>query len=202
MALPKADTFTGTTGVDLDVYNAGWVQQAPASGAAEIDNNKAGSSVSDWCSARWTGDGAYSNDQYAQGTVDGANYCGVQVRMTGLNGSLCGYVLWVFSGSLYLYRHDNSAAPNTVIASAITGVADGDVIKISAVGTAIHAYKNGVEISGSPWTDSTYASGSAGVLVNNIFGAMYDWEGGNVGGGGGGSATGAMVQHLRNMGAY
>ena len=122
----------------------------------------------------------FGDDQYSEFTLAAegspATYVGPACR---LNSSGNGYGF--LSGNNAIYRLD--AGVFTSIGTTSATWAATDVIRMEALGDVITIYQNGVSVGSA--TDSTYSSGSAGLLGSPTTGVGIDlWEGGNLGGGG------------------
>lgn len=132
--------------------------------------------------AYWNAD-SFNADQYSQATVfdiGGTNgYVGLGVRISsGPNG----YFFTLESSSCQMYKFV-SGTRSTIGTCSLTQ-ADGDVMKITAVGTTIKVYQNGVERGTA--TDSSVSSGSAGIIgYQSGTPSTYDWTADNISGGGG-----------------
>jgi hypothetical protein len=162
-----SDNFTRANGA----LGANWVASA---GTMQIASNKAeAGSVNARCSAYWGGGQTFNNDQYAEVTIaaiNGTCLGGPQVRSSnsGIHGTTgeTGYILLIpktgTSGSLQVQRIINNAGATTI--STIAGITPsiGDTFRISAVGTTITIYQNG--ISKGSVTDSNITTGLPGIF--------------------------------------
>ena len=177
MALPATDDFNRT---NANPAGGNWTTLKDLS-AIQVSSNtvKGTSGESD---AIWNAD-SFGNDQYSQITLvtndnDGWRW-GVLVRGAGASATTayvlrantwsaegCGLSSWV-AGSLSLLQ--------TV--SQIIGA--GTVIRLEAQGTTLRIYDDGVQI-GTDQTNSSIASGSAGISMLNTTAAADNWEGGNL----------------------
>ncbi len=168
MALPVTNyPFTGSNG---DPLGANWTV---AVGAFQIFSNQANSLNAGENIARWTAD-AFGTDHYAQAAIvssGGAWGGGVGVRLSGTNG----YVIRILNGApptdVDLNRVDTGTS---TLLTTITGltIVDGDVFKLTAVGSLLTVYQNGV--SRGSFTDATYGTGSAGISTFGANGALID----------------------------
>ncbi|HET9708379.1 MAG TPA: hypothetical protein VFP39_08750, partial [Gemmatimonadales bacterium] len=147
--------------------------------------------------ARWVGAGTFAADQYSQAAIGGlefqsGNYhAGVLVRCS-TDADSSGTSTRDFYGVSVLY---DSAGPNyttklykvvngvlTTLYSASVAWSNGDVLKLTVVGSTLTAYKNGVAISGFSATDTDLSSGNPGIEAasNGTANETLDnWEGGS-----------------------
>jgi hypothetical protein len=166
MSLPATDDFAGTGGL-----SGSWtVQQGSPSRASGV--MVSGSSTEN--TAFWNAD-VFNNDQYSQILRSNVNnYSGPSVRCsadTGANTDMYWYVGSASGG--VVYKMLNGAY--TALFSA--DVAGGHTAKLTAVGTTIELFDNGVSAGSA--TDSALASGSAGAGIYGNGTDLDDWEGGN-----------------------
>jgi hypothetical protein len=128
--------------------------------------------------------GMFANDQYAQVKPFngvGIHGGGVAVRLDASKNGYCAY--FVNPTTVLIDRIDAGALTNLASIGSLSFTADVDVLKLDVVGTTLTAYKNGTPIGNA--TDSTHASGRAGVVIQGNSGTLIDdWEGGDIGGGG------------------
>ncbi len=176
------ESFTGTAAP----LSATWSQQR-TSGA--INKNGAGRGVGSVNAkdifAFWSAN-TFSNDQYSQARITGGLSSGSQFIQIIVRATLTGDGRY----NNYLFYTDGVAgASHTEVAKNINGnqitfksfpvaFAAGDIIKISAVGTTITCYKNGVAIGSI--TDSSLPGGAPGVGVYGSTVTVDDWEGGTL----------------------
>lgn len=144
----------------------------------------------------------WPNDQYSQvtvtgisGTTNGAGIgAAVRVDPTNLGG-----------GNAYINLYwvvVNSAASNNVslvkrIANVETSLgqrtqafSNGDIVRLEVQGTTLRVYRNGVQL-GADFTDSSIASGSAGMSLSGPMtaGSVDAWEGGSIAVAGAGTSS-------------
>lgn len=102
---------------------------------------------------------SWGNDHSSQATatVAGGTQMGVTVRTRNSSGNT-GYVLMCSPAFRHLYRYDSGVG--TLLQDYGGALANGDVLKLEAVGTTLKAYVNGLQI-GTDQTDATYATGGA-----------------------------------------
>lgn len=126
---------------------------------------------------------AFTNNQFSKATfttmIASANE-EVGVRMSAVAGTtyLCGYRQSVDAVN-YVVRK-LVAGTQTVLSDTSTVVTLNDVVEIDAVGTTITCKVNGSSIFSG--TDSSIASGSAGIIANSTGSTalMSNWSGGNL----------------------
>jgi hypothetical protein len=176
MALPATDTFTGVNGTALPTYSASWSANI---GTLQINTNACEAGAGGTCTARWNAD-TFPDDQYATGTIvttGSSNPIGVVVRVSTSGANTCyGFIGASNASSGEFFKL--VAGVYTQFGSALTAFSNADVVRVEAVGTTITAKRNGV-VQGSPQTDSSIASGAAGVCAVNSTGNRIDnWEGG------------------------
>jgi hypothetical protein len=128
----------------------------------------------------------WPNDQYAQVVIrtsvaNADEGAGPAVRM------VAGSTLYFAQGGLTDTRLYKGVANSfSQLGSTAGAVASGDILYIEAVGNQITMKKNGSTIIG-PITDSSIASGNAGMWTSSASTlSVDDWEGGDFAGGGGG----------------
>lgn len=151
MALPASDDFH-VAGITL---GANWHGGCQSNGTVAF-GLVGGVFNIDW----WTAD-AFNNDQYSQCVFATANAdCAVAARVTD---ALNFYMLYnQGSGGLLLFKR--VAGSFTSLNNFGGTVVNGDTIKLECIGTALHCYKNGSELSGSPIADATFGGGAAGIV--------------------------------------
>lgn len=141
--------------------------------------------------AQWLYASAITNDDW-----------GPAVRIDNTAGDRHGYWYSVYAGGF--------DGLNKFVSNAFTHVEDwhqafgvGDTARIEASGSTISGYRNGVEVSGSPATDTSLTSAGlgAGAFVYQTGGSIDDFDGGDLGGGGG-SPTLAQIEHATGRGSF
>lgn len=184
MALPAVDSFSVAGGT----LGPNWHGGCQSSGLFAYGIN-GGAFNADW----WTAD-AFNSDHYSQagiaGTANADN--AVAVRIQDANNF---YMLYnPSSGGLSLFIRNGGSFTN--IGSIGGTVIVTDTIKLEAIGTSLHCYNNGVELSGSPFTDATFSGGSAGIICfnNNPLLGLDNFRADNVG------APGVTVKQLAALG--
>ena len=181
-ALPATDAFTAANGTALTVYSANW---SNVQGAFAINTNAVHCNDSSDSSARWNAD-TFNNDQYSQATVaaiTSGTYIGVSVRNSN---SAANWYTFVGDGGdgSYLEKH---APGTTQLGSKGAVFSTTQVVRLEASGSTITPKINAVTLNPpGAQTDSTYASGYAGVSgAGTSTGSRVDsWEGGNLAGAG------------------
>lgn len=129
---------------------------------------------------------AFNNDQYSQvriagGLSNAVQYAQIAVRSSGTSESTYkGYAFYTdgVPGTMHSEVAKVVNGNWTALRAFSNTFAAGDVIKISAVGTTITIYKNGVALGSV--TDATLTSGSPGVGVYGSTVTIDDWEGGSL----------------------
>lgn len=119
------------------------------------------------------------NDQFSEivAATPSNNDWGVACRISaGANG----YVFEVFDATPQFAKIVSGTFTQLNTLSPWTNVAAADVVRIEAAGTTLRAKVNGVEVGGSPLTDSSIASGGAGAFFfdNNV--RLDNWQGGSL----------------------
>lgn len=175
MALPKTETFTGTDGTNLNVYDTNWDDvhrnafiRGTGTTCGPDGSTGPGTDGNVDVIVQWSGD-TFSNDQYAVGTcavVTGtSNYVGVSVRDSGLDTTAYGYYCF-FRGTYDTYLRKYINGTRSVIHDAMsdaTGWATSDLARLEAEGSTLRFTRNGTHMGTSPYTDTSITSGSAGV---------------------------------------
>lgn len=179
MALPATDAFTGTDNTVLTTYSSNWSFNA---GTFRIQSNavRPDTGATDGA-AFWNAD-SFNANQYAQGTIvarSGGAYLGVAARCAAAGvDTFYGYE--ADSADLaYLFKH--VAGVSTTISTAAV-FAVNDVVRLEASGTSLTCKRNGSADTIGTQTDSSIASGSAGISgAGGSTGARLDtWEGGDL----------------------
>lgn len=165
MALPAQEDFTGSAGA----LTTNWTQQRTT---RRVNRDGTGSGQQDAADtadvlAFWSGDG-FQNDHYSQVVivVNGNGAGGFSVNAS-VRASGTGDAAW---NAYDFYTNGSSGAGNTELAVVVNGAATvlrnytttltvGDVIKLTAQGTTIEAFKNSVSIGTQ--VDGTIPSGGA-----------------------------------------
>lgn len=181
-------TADGTSVADFTQLNSAWGSVQASGGvfncAAQNDNNEA--------AAVWSGTGSFTDDQYFETTIGGLTFLSA--------GYLHGGILRASTDTgagrdfYFIYVAADSGGPNyttvvgkyvngtrTVLHSATSSWANGDVLRGSVVGTTITAWKNGTSLGGSfVQTDSSLTTGKPGIFANGTAPTGDNWVGGNV----------------------
>jgi hypothetical protein len=181
MALPATDDFAGT-----GALSGNWTHQTATTVTRASDHMTGGNGAFGY--AFWNAD-AFNDDQYAEGVVGGVGlnpvYVGVTVRASGTGGSYNNYFLYIDTSDAYLGK-TVAGSFSALVTFTGGGVLAGSsaTYRLEAEGTTLRAYKNSVQL-GTDQTDSSLASGSAGVGGYDSAGfqtsSLDDWEGGNLG---------------------
>lgn len=188
MALPATDTFTRA---DAGTLGANWTDNPSLSGLSIVSNEAKATAGGGFNNSYWTAD-TFSNDQYSLATFPVIADAAVTVRNNGDN-----FYMWYHAGgSSNRFFYKRVSGSFTSLGDRGTGGANGDTLKLTVSGTTLTGYVNGSAL-GSPTTDASLTSGSAGLVGYQPSGTRIDnWEGGDLGGGGGGLAIPvAMAQY-------
>jgi hypothetical protein len=184
-----AETFTETgtfgnsdlvpyTNGDLHTKNANWVYQ---SGSFTVSSGKVYGSAVGVSFAYRSDISAPTNDQWAEEVVTmtvvtGTQNSGPAVRVA--SGAATAYCLQMGTNTLILAKC--IAGVFTQLGTASAAVT-GDAVRITAVGTAISVFKNGLLVIG-PITNSDIASGNVGIFNagNATSNGFSKWAGGSI----------------------
>lgn len=174
---------------DFNRANAGslganWTEQV--NGLQVLSNACRGANAgSTYQFAYWSAD-AFADDQYSEFTVTTvAEQFGPAVRCSGTGGATDNYWLLLRAsgeGSSFIFKTDAGSFTSLADLGAVAWTA-GDVARIEVSGTTVTAKRNGVTLDSA--TDSSLASGSAGIMCRGDGAVVDDWAGGDLGGGGG-----------------
>jgi len=180
-----ADTLTAATTQALTAYNPNWTSEfgvaaVGPNGAFEQTLTGAGGVVAFWSGTQ------FASNQFAQcnvgdaGVSGGGGYGGPAVRCSA-NG---GYVInWPQPGSgnaLYISLYSNTGSFSNLAAESVGPFTPGDVIRVTAVGSLITVYQNGVSVLSV--SDSTLPSGAPGIGYAVALSGVYlqNWAGGSL----------------------
>jgi Fn3 associated len=116
----------------------------------------------------------WPNDQYSEVTAGtgwkagaGANYIVPMVRIGGTTGSPNAYVAFVENtGTVFIQKYVAGVNTNLHTVSPNLLIADGDVFRLSVVGTTLNFYQNGFLVYSL--TDASLSSGNAGFGANAV----------------------------------
>jgi hypothetical protein len=178
MGLLVSDDFNranGALGANWTDMNVGGGPLATiVSGAVTVDTPN-----SLFEAAYWSAD-VFPDDQFSQVTVvaGALNSNGVIVRASGSGASFNFYSAMLVGGAgIDLRKY--VAGSFTSLGLLGSGGADGDVIRISAVGSTLQVFINGVQ-QGADVVDTSITSGSAGLMpaIWGGVGALDNWSGG------------------------
>lgn len=141
---------------------------------------------------------SYAQDQaeYYSGAWPANQYS--QASLTGISGTSVGTGIGVtcrsstVAANYYRAIVSNAATNNVEVARVDAGAANvlaqrtaawtsGDILRLEVSGSTLRVLRNGVQL-GADITDSTYASGSAGIAYENTLtaGALDNWSGGSL----------------------
>jgi hypothetical protein len=189
--------FNTRTAIQTDNFNAAalsanWSQVRAAGGTMAIIGSTHVEAVTGNAGIRWTGGGAFTNDQYSSvktGNFTGAGgtaLAGVWVRVSADTDAARDYYyaqiaddngvgtqIRTFTSGMIL----NGANTNKLTQSVTW--AEGDIISIEAIGTTVFAYQNTTLIG--QWTDSNLTTDLPGIGISLAANLQEDdWEGGSV----------------------
>lgn len=190
MALPRLESFSSGAG-PLD---GTWTQQRSGSFLSYDGlDNCAGDAETD--SYAFDNSNSYPADQYSQvvigsGLASGTDYAGTTTRasLTG-DTNYKNYVAYTdgASGAGHTELGVVTADVLTVLRNFAATFTTGDVLRLQSVGSVHEVFKAlaatpTVFVSLGTFTDSTHASGSAGLRISTVSGLVKipDWEGGAV----------------------
>lgn len=175
MSLPATEDFNEGNGVTP----ANWTEVYNGIQCTSLDRGKA-DTPADYNIAYWASD-VFSNDQYAQARYVGGNgYGGPAARVSGSGGTRSAYYALLGQvGASRLSKVVNGAITDLIAPGGISDPVNNDIAKVTVEGTSIKVYYQGVQ-QGTTQTDSSLASGSAGVIFFDTNTELDDWEGGNL----------------------
>jgi hypothetical protein len=177
MSLPQTDNFNRAFQYPL----AGNWTTSPGFGALTGYNNAVCTQTTIWSSTYWNAD-TFGNDQYSLCLVLKPEWCGPAVRIASA-GTGNGY--YIFAGAtppngVCVFKVVDGV--NTQLGSEISRTnADNEIWKLSVSGTTLTPNVGGSDLSTR--TDSSLASGSAGMMIYSTYGSgvyLDDWEGGDM----------------------
>lgn len=177
---PPADNFTRADSTGL---GANWTV---ITNRFDVVTNKAVTQFSGNNVAAWNAD-SFGNDQYSQSVATNNITNGPIVRC-----SLVAATYYAFAcspGSSAIQKSVAGVGSNLL--TGLPGIANGDTLKLTAVGTTLEAFINGVSVGSV--TDASIASGYAGISANGSANQVDSFIAETIGGGGGGSNWGPML---------
>jgi hypothetical protein len=181
MSLPATDNFNRAFQYPL----AGNWTTSPGFGPLTGYNNAVCTQSATLSSTYWNAD-TFGNDQYSLCLALKPEWCGPAVRLASA-GAGNGY--YIFAGAtppngVAVFKVVDGV--NTQLGSEISRTnANNEIWKLSVSGTTLTPNVGGSDLSTR--TDSSLASGSAGMMIYSTYGGgvyLDDWEGGNVAAGG------------------
>ena len=147
-------------------------------------NNIQGTAAGANNTAYWSAAGvsAFAPSQFSQVTITALNgttdFPGVAVLLSGTGSSTQGYHCIESTTNIYIQKTAGTGANTTLTSAASTG-AVGDILRLEAApGGALTCYKNGVSTLTA--TDTSFTSGSPGILLNGNVATVKNWNGGNL----------------------
>lgn len=168
------DTFAGTAFQALSSHDPAWATAASGETELRISSNGTSAGAGASPSRSYLASGP-ANDQAAEITIRGSSLIkeeGILIRYTSNDPSNFwggfGYVAFYETAvgtRLQLWRLD--AGSHTQLANIAVTPADGDALRVEAVGTTISLYVNGIGLADIP--DATYGSGTVGIFAGSSF---------------------------------
>lgn len=190
----KTDAFTGTSGLNLNQYNAGWKNSTAYSGnylGLTGSNSVYRLEGAQFAVSYWDGS-SIGNDQAAQiAIVDATKIVQLLSRWSDAgSGNWNGY-LASWDGSVVQVLKVTSGVFSQIGADISTSFSNGDVFRMEVTGSStvtIKCLKNGVQV-GTDRTDSSspHTSGYTGLRSNAASAAMDNFQADEWSSGGGGS---------------
>ena len=185
LAATYSDAFTRA---DSGTLGADWTDAG--AGMQIVSNTARGDTTTADYDIAWYDAGAFANDHYSEATLGNVatmtDFAFLVVRAVGTDAaSLRGYAMALYKPTpqIILYSMDaGEAFTQLEVWEASSTFTDGDVYKISVVGTTLRGYRNSVELTNSPFTSSTYSSGAAGLGANDNLVSWDNWTGADIGG--------------------
>ncbi len=182
MALPRTFAFTGADGTDLVVYDSAFAYAGAGLNAIALTSNHVAGNGYSVENLAVVDAETFNNDQYAQGVVAlalNARTKGVCARMSSLGS---GYVWYGYGPSSYggmLLVLEVLRVPTT-LGSYGSSFLVNKIVRLECSGTTMTGLHDGV--ARVTVTDSTYASGKAGLAFQTAGGGseLDDLEVGNL----------------------
>lgn len=208
MAWPLSDSFTGTNGTDLSVYNASWVGHTSWANSFGIHNNRCASEVTaSGTSVVYYNDAAPSANYEVEGTVyqvstNTSDNIGVVARVNTAQAT-CYMARYRYNTGVQLFKFVNNTTAVQLGSTVSGNLSNGGtmVLKLTVNGDQISVSKDGSVVIG-PITDTDItAAGYAGIWGNGTTttGAhLDDWSATDLGAGGGGSIA-AIAAHYSKL---
>ena len=163
-----------------------------------INSNRAYSATPGASRASWVTGTTQTAAQYIQGTINdvgSSRYFTFMLRGSGADGTRAAYEVSV-GGTNELYIEEVAAGTGTNLATGSFTLANGDVVRAEAEGTALRLKINGTTRLST--TDGTLTSGLTGLSIYHDSGlpTIDNVEAGDIGGGGGG--TGIILKRRKH----
>ena len=171
MALPATDDFNRA---DANPIGGNWTQTYGLGGSLQIYSNKAIAVGYGTAGAYWNAD-SFSSDHYSQVKITTPADGGPAIRIQ--SGATTFYLVEAYPGVGFRLGKYVAGSQTTLINWTGTPAAN-DVVKLSATGSTIEMFQNGVSLGSV--VDTAITGGAAGLFVSG--GGIYfdDWEGGDV----------------------
>ncbi len=169
MSLPAQDDFNRAS------LDANWTS---VDGTPQITANEASGGNINSNFAYWNAD-SFNDSQYgdifnAEGSAANGG------PATRIAATRC-YALLGSLSDVKLYRIDGDESFSLLQTVSVSGVADGERLRLESEGSTHRCYLNTVQ-AGTDQGDATYASGSVGFFIYGLAPRLDNWEGGNMGG--------------------
>ena len=154
------------------------------SGLNIASNNIQGTAAATNNTAYWSAAGvsAFAPSQFSQVTITALNgttdFPGAAVLLSGTGSSTQGYHCIESTTNIYIQKTAGTGANPTLTSAASTGAA-GDILRLEAgPGGALTCYRNGVSTLTA--TDTSFTSGSPGIMIYGGVATVKNWSGGNL----------------------
>jgi hypothetical protein len=176
------DTFAGTPGTALNVYNSKWDNASYSADYPSllINGSANGASYNSTFSFNGNTAATWTNDQWAQATVNSAFFnggSGIYLRVTASGGHFAGG-LAVFCNSSVSSNYYVGYSGGTVISS--LPYVTGDVVNIQIVGSSITVLVNGVVVPDFNLTETIATTGVPAIGTGDNGFYFSNWSAGSV----------------------
>jgi hypothetical protein len=177
MALPATEAFTGASGA----LAGSWTQTFSTFGSTLNRNGSGvgavvGSAAA--ASAKWNAD-TFNNSQYAQAEYRSAamgEFVEPIARAAGTDGTFGGYGHFAGPSGSGLEKYVNAVVTN--LASFGATPSTGDIIRVTASGRVVTAYRNGGYVGQA--SDTSLTSGAGGLVLSGTTPTVDNWEAANI----------------------
>lgn len=166
-----SDNFTRADNATLGANWTAWSWSGAV--GLSVASNQASAASPNTHGDYWSAD-SFGNDQASEITVavipGSGDWVGVTVRQLTPG---TGYLAIWFAGTFYIFDENGSTSPG-VLSSTSGSLTAGDVIKLTAIGTAVTLYKNGTQIL--TVTSSLYTHGNPGIAIYGTSAKISAWD--------------------------